>query len=1297
MKALATTLGVLILSIFVFNDSMAQKASYTTHDGWTIGVGGGYAYQKSDIANSKGFGFDFILGRQLYYKEDAFLSVDWKFRFLGGRNTAYDHRINPDDTYSNIRYKFFTYDLELGLTLNRLRERTGIIFTGFAGAGLTHGRTFTDLYDAGGNLYDYGSIDPGSDQKVIYNDLVALSDGDFETSLVSKVAILPTAGIYLGYQLSRSLTLGVEYKTNFYLTEENGLFGIDLDNKALSGSGIDRNKYLSLGIRWNIRGASSRGGGSSNYSHEVNNTYTNNTQTYTPVVPTTMPHPSVHITEPSSDPHHTTSTNQTIRATISNVSGADNISFFQNGFPVNIFTYNASTKTFLANVRLREGENKFRIQASNQASSGEDFVDIILDKAPKAAVPAPLATFTSPSGNLYTTSADVVDVTARVQHISSKEDIQLTLNGISTPFEYLEYSRLVKTTVMRNEEINNLHIEAFNESGSAEDQLTIRFTEPEKLAPPLVRFTDPLYPIEVSNQYFPLRAETQNVLSRNDIELKINGAIIDNFSYNVDGIASVNLLLSEGVNTIEITVWNEAGMASDRTSIAYLPPIIHEPIYIEPTIRSHPPVIHIIRPLSYPFRTYERSGELLATVLNVHSKENIILNINGYSTRDFNYNNSTKELFSRISLREGENVLTIHAQNESGGDAKELLFIKETRNCPPPVVRLIDPAGHEVSTSQQSYALRAEIRNVTNTNQLRLLVNRKAVSFSYKNDLLTSPIPLGEGLNSISLKAVNECGESNATARINYEPTVVVEPCPPPTVAFSLQEVMREDASHELIGSVTGIKNKADISLTLDGKANNGFQFLPSTGELSAKFKLLPGSHTIVVSVNNDCGTDNQGASVTMREPCKPPTVAFTLHEVDREDATHELSGSVSGVRNKTNINLTIDGKANNRFQFVPSKGELSTKFKLTPGSHTIVVSASNACGSDHQVVNATVEEPCSPPTLAFSLKEVMREDATHELMGSVTGVKNKADISLTIDGNANNGFQFVPSSGELSAKFKLSPGSHTFVISANNSCGTDAKTQTITFEVEDDGDDDGDKEEDCGIRINPGNSAWQFCLVTPSGTYNRESLTNSNFSYSGAASSLYIMPIGGGGAATVNGQAYAIRSGQYYLFTGSLDVSVSTSHPGSMGHWSVCISSNSAPLSGNGNNRPESPCEVADNENEKGNSNNKGNSNSNKDNSNNGSTKSTSTTSNSVSNNRSNRTGNGTVTRSNTRMNTGKNTSTNTRTNAIYRTDNGTKKSTNDRSIDSTRSKTDPRTSSRTSNRSGDRTPGKTGSRTKR
>jgi large repetitive protein len=990
MKAPTRILGLFILSILFINNSLAQKASFTTNGGMTIGFGAGKAYQRSDLANSNGLGFDFVLGSQIYKKENAFLSVDWKFRFLPGENKAYDHRINPDNTFSNIRYSFFNYDLEVGLTLNRLRERTRIVLTGFAGAGITHGRTFTDLYDSGNNLYDFSSIDPNRDRKLVYKDLAALSDGDFETRLVNKAAILPTAGIFIGYQLSRSFSLGLEYKTNFYLTEKNSFAGIDLDNRVNTGSGLDRNNYISLGFRWKLRGGSSYSTAANNYSSGVTNNYGNTNRTNNRMVPASLPRPSVIITNPSTNSYHTVSYTHTIKATVKNVNGQDNISFYKNGFPDYNFTYNVTTKIFTANVRLRDGENSFRIKATNQTAAAEDLVMITRDTPREVVTPAPLVSFTSPSRNQITSSSDRMNVTASVKNVSSKQDIQLTLNGRNIPFEFYPVSGLVQTGVMLDEGDNNLLINGLNESGSAQDQLTIYFNTPEEAALPTVRYIHPANPMNVENQRFPLRAKTQNVLRQNNISVIVNGVRIDNFSLSPDGEVFASLLLSEGVNNVEITARNEAGFTSERTSIGY-----HEPV----VFRSFPPVINMISPANNPVRTYEQNADLRASVLNVDSKENITLQINGFSTRDFNYNNSTKMLTAGVALREGRNLVTINAQNESGSDVKGQEYIKEIRPCPQPEIRLIAPAREQNSTNQQVYAFRAEVRNITSKIQLNLRVNGNPVPFSFNNNQVSSSVPLISGSNTLTLNAKNECGEDKALARLSYNPLVIIDPCTPPTVAFTLNEVNREDATHELRGTITGLKNKTGISLTLDGRADNGFQFVPATGNLSAKFKLVPGTHTIVVSVKNDCGQDTKSESVTV-------------------------------------------------------------------------------------AVAVVVEK------------------------------------------------------------------------------------------------------EGCGIRINPGNAAWQFCLVTPKGTFSRENLSNSNFSYSGSATNLYFMPIGGGGEATVNGRPYAIRSGQYYLFTGKLNVTVSTKNPGSMGQWSICINADRAPISGNGNNRPKSPCEVIQDKGLKGNGN---------------------------------------------------------------------------------------------------------------
>ncbi|MBW6499967.1 MAG: hypothetical protein K0B05_01105 [Bacteroidales bacterium] len=255
MNSIIRNLLIPVLAIVIINNAGAQTAVYTTNSGMTIGFGPGATWQQSDIANSRGAGFNFYLGSYIYKKENALLSLDWKIRFLGGGNQAFDHRINADGTYSNISYGFFNYDLELGLTLNRLKERTRIVLTAFAGPGITHGMTSTDLLDADGTPYDFSVIDPNDGRKQINEGLLELSDKEFETRLVNKAALLPTLGIYLGYQFSRSFSLGIEHKINFSLTERNSFTGVDMDNNIVTASAKDRNHYTSLGFRWNLGGA----------------------------------------------------------------------------------------------------------------------------------------------------------------------------------------------------------------------------------------------------------------------------------------------------------------------------------------------------------------------------------------------------------------------------------------------------------------------------------------------------------------------------------------------------------------------------------------------------------------------------------------------------------------------------------------------------------------------------------------------------------------------------------------------------------------------------------------------------------------------------------------------------------------------------------------------------------------------------------------------------------------------------------------------------------------------------------
>ena len=64
--------------------------------------------------------------------------------------------------------------------------------------------------------------------------------------------------------------------------------------------------------------------------------------------------------------------------------------------------------------------------------------------------------------------------------------------------------------------------------------------------------------------------------------------------------------------------------------------------------------------------------------------------------------------------------------------------------------------------------------------------------------ILTATVALTSGSNTVLLKAWNDCGEDQATARVIYNQEVRPEPCKEPSLYLAVNKVNRQDASHEL-------------------------------------------------------------------------------------------------------------------------------------------------------------------------------------------------------------------------------------------------------------------------------------------------------------------------------------------------------------------------------------------------------------------------------------------------------------------------------------------------------------------
>ncbi len=891
-------LWLFLLTALLFtsiSETEAQRSVYDINGGLIIGFGLGASYQQSDIANSMGAGFDFTLGHHLGRREGAFFGYDWKFRFLAGRNQAYDHRINSDGTFSNIQYDFFNYDLEMGVTLNRLRELTRIVITGFAGAGITHGRTASDLLDDNGNPYDFSGIDASLSRNQIYDDLIDLTNGVFETDLINRPAILPTAGLFVGYQFTPSFTLGIEHKTNISLTERNSLVGINMDNRMVSGSPPDMNHYTSLIFRWSLGSGSAAAGRRA----------------------------GVTTVRPSPDRERVVAEPPPVRT---------------------------------GQVRT---------------------------------TPPPSVTITSPASASSSVTEPAVEVVANVENVTSRQNIEVTVNGNRSTFSYNASTGIISLSPRLREGANTIIVAATNQGGTARDTRTVRFTPVREELLPVIRIINPPQPVTVSENILPLRAETVNIAEWHDLTFTINGEPFHNFSLSDRGIIITNVGLKEGENRIEIGGRNRHGTTTASTTVTYSP------------------------------------------------------------------------------------------------------IPKEAEECPPPMVSFIFPQHEADSTDSRLTTIRAVVAGVNSANQIMVTLNgRRVPNVTLTEGEFSFPARLNAGKNSIVARVTNRCGTTEKSRTITYyrplpeipvtdtivTDTIVADPVVPDTIV----------ADTIVADTIVADTIVADTIVT----------------------------DTIVADpvVPDTIVTDTIVADTVVADPVVPDTIVADTIVAD-----------------------------------------------------TIVADTIMA---DTVVTDPVIpERPCPPPAVSFRVTPFEAKDTTHILTGRVTNTPARDSVTVMINNRADTLFSFRPETGEILTALNLSSGRNIVSVRSRTNCGESTMSDTIVIAPPADG---------CGVRFNPGNAEWQFCLVTPEGTYNRDSLRVEGFSYTGPAESLFFMAIAGGGDALVDGKPYTIRGGRYYLFTGNITVTVTNRAPGSMGQWTLCIVSDTPPESGSGNNRPQSPCEDA-------------------------------------------------------------------------------------------------------------------------
>ncbi len=722
---------LLSLAFFLTYNLSAQKIDYDNTSKLFMGVNLGGTWNTTDVKYKLGAGWGLTLGKSYNYNYGKIVSFDIRARYLSGNWYGQDTSISSLADYSgtalsyykpqgiihNFKSKTRRLALELVVHLNGLTEKTGIDPYVFGGIGLTFNRTYGNLLQIDSlSNYQYPA------------DLNALDD-TYESVLDGydakkyEVNVMPSLGFGLGYQIGKATTIGIEHKTTF--TQQDAFDGV---SNSSPRSKNDLYHYTSLYIQFRV----------------------NKTPRENPLPPQTIscPKPIIKFSNSSRDNSISTSPQFTINASVTNVAGMSNISLLNSSNIMVPYSYDSYSNQLSANVILNPGINTFTLTATNECGTEQKTITIQYKDCID-----PSLSFINPISERTIVIYPSFTFSATINGLQSTQGILVYQNGVLlNNISYNPTTRILQANVTLQPGLNTFTVSLTNNCGSTSSSTSVSY---ENCIKPKITSTNPITNTVVSLPALRLKATIENITSKENITVTLNGRQVSTTTYNsTTKTADISLQLSSGTNTIIISATNNCGL--DNESI-----IINLNDCIAPVITING------RNSTVSAAAYSLS----ASIVNTPSREGITVTLNG-SPQNFTFSNG--QLTSNINLQVGENKLIVSAVRNCGTDSKTIIIILD--DCIAPVVKI---NGRNSTVSSAAYSLSANIVNMPLKAGITVTLNGTPQNFTFSNGQLTSNIKLQVGENKLIVSAIRNCGTDSKTISIIY---TIPKPIPKPAV-----------------------------------------------------------------------------------------------------------------------------------------------------------------------------------------------------------------------------------------------------------------------------------------------------------------------------------------------------------------------------------------------------------------------------------------------------------------------------------------------------------------------------------
>jgi hypothetical protein len=810
---------LLSLAFFLTYNLSAQKIDYDNTSKLFMGVNLGGTWNTTDVKYKLGAGWGLTLGKSYNYNYGKIVSFDIRARYLSGNWYGQDTSISSLADYSdtalsayqsqggiihNFKSKTRRLALELVVHLNGLTEKTGIDPYVFGGIGLTFNRTY-------GNLLQIDSLSNyqyPADLNTLDDTYESVLDG--YDAKKYKVNVMPSLGFGLGYQIGKATTIGIEHKTTF--TQQDVFDGV---SNSIPRSKNDLYHYTSLYIQFRV----------------------NKTPRENPLPNQTIscPKPIIKFSNSSRDNSISTSPQFIINASVTNVAGMSNISLLNSSNIMVPYSYDSYSNQLSANVILNPGINIFILTATNECGTEQKTITIQYKDCID-----PSLSFINPISEGTTVIYPSFTFSATVNEIQSTQGILVYQNGVLlNNISFNPTTRILQGNVTLQPGLNTFTVSLTNNCGSTSSSTTVNY---ENCIKPKITSTNPITNTVVSLSALRLKATIDNITSKENISVTLNGRQVSTTSFNsTTNTADISLQLSYGTNTIIISATNNCG--SDSETI-----IINLNDCISPIVTING------RNSTVSAAAYSLS----ASILNMPSREGITVTLNG-SPQNFTFSNG--QLTSNINLQVGENNLIVSAVRNCGSDSKTIII--NLNDCIAPIVTI---NGRNSTVSAAAYSLSASIVNMPSREGITVTLNGSPQNFTFSNGQLTSNINLQAGENKLIVSAVRNCGTDSKTIIIN------LNDCITPIVTINGRNFTVSAAAYSLSANIVNMPLKAGITVTLNGSPQS---FTFSNGQLTSNLNLQVGENKLIVSAVRNCGTDSKTISIiyTTPKPIPKPAV----------------------------------------------------------------------------------------------------------------------------------------------------------------------------------------------------------------------------------------------------------------------------------------------------------------------------------------------------------------------------------------------------------------------------------------